>query len=535
MTEANSHAEPPSTPRPTRVGWFSTWNSRCGIAEYSKYLLTEFDSNRFDWKVLASHSDVLVAPDDQRVVRCWTNSTGTITDLLNVILTERFDVVVVQFKIQVDFGFLTLQQLEALIANCHCVGTKIVVMLHATDGADPCGKMVPYPRIALALSTVDRVLVHSPQDRDRLRSFGVEHNVELFPHGYISLASYDQAAVRKAVGFEQDAVLIGSHGFLLPQKGIDVLIKAVALLRQTGIPARLLLVTALYPIAESEQHLALCREIATACGIADDVIFETRFLPADVSLKLLAACDVIVYPYQTSIESVSGAVRLGLASRRLVMCSPLPIFSDVADVVHSLRGLQAEDVCADLQQFFADRAAPAANIERQSEWVEQHAWPRLAHLLQDMLVAPNRGRDPAATLTWLGQYLTHLEADKTAVVREVEAQQSRFTQAQAQIETLQKSSAHWQNAAVAATMQIEAMQGSTSWRLTRPVRVVGEVAHDLRRSSSSVSSLLSALQLRMRGKASGETAADHAPAHLSAVERAIYDDLKYAIDRIKAA
>src|ERR1700693_4450734 len=121
-------------PQPSiRVGWFSTWNSRCGIAEYSKNLLNEFDTERFDWTVLASQNDLLVVPDSGRVIRCWTNSDGSAGHLLAILLREHFDVLVIQFKIQADFGFLSFFHLEAIIACCHCVGTRVFLILHATD------------------------------------------------------------------------------------------------------------------------------------------------------------------------------------------------------------------------------------------------------------------------------------------------------------------------------------------------------------------------------------------------------------------
>src|ERR1700761_8315021 len=93
---------PSNRPAPTarsrrrlRIGWFSTWNSRCGIAEYSKYLLDEFEPTQLDWRILASRNDVLVAADDERVIRCWTNHKGAVRELLAVVCEERFDVLVI--------------------------------------------------------------------------------------------------------------------------------------------------------------------------------------------------------------------------------------------------------------------------------------------------------------------------------------------------------------------------------------------------------------------------------------------------------
>ena len=556
----------------TRLGWFSTWNSKCGIAEYSKYLLGEFDPELFDWTVLASRNDVLVAPDEGQVIRCWSSSAGAAEPLLNVVLKERFDVLVVQFKIQVDFGFLSLQQLEALIACCHCAGTRVVLILHATDGADPAGNMVPFTRIAQSLSTADRILVHSQADIGRLRAFGVEGGVELFPHGYLDLGPQDQLASRQAHQLPREGLIIGSHGFLLPQKGIDKLISALTLLRANGTRAKLLLVTALYPISASEGHLALCRRLAAEQGVADDVIFETRFLPREVSLRLLAACDVIVYPYQISSESVSGAIRLGLASRRPVMCSPQPIFSDVSTVVHFLRGLTPNDICEDLQEFLSDKDGRERLCARQAEWVEQHSWPRVAQTLQEILRQPISNRALREGNTWIGRYVADVFADREASeydarnriaavendarawIAAVESDaRARIAavenDAHARIVSAEQSSQHWHTVAEDAQRQVEDAQRqvqevyrSSSWRITRPLRGLSRFLRLLRSASVKLGPLLQRLAsprkplqaaAPQKSELSPERASRIAQLTLSLREQKIYLDLARAYTRNK--
>lgn len=548
-----------------RLGWFSTWNSRCGIAEYSKYLLGEFNPERFDWTVLASRNDVLVAPDEKQVIRCWSSSAGAAEPLLNVVLKERFDVLVVQFKIQVDFGFLSLQQLEALIACCHCAGTRVVLILHATDGADPAGNMVPFTRIAQSLSTADRILVHSQADVGRLRAFGVEGGVELFPHGYLDLGPQDQLASRQAHQLPREGLIIGSHGFLLPHKGIDKLISALKLLRCNGTRAKLLLVTALYPTSASEGHLALCRALAAEQGVADDVIFETRFLPREVSLQLLAACDVIVYPYQISSESVSGAIRLGLASRRPVICSPQPIFSDVSTVVRFLRGLTPNDICEDLQELLSNREGRERLCTRQAEWVEHHSWPRVAQTLQEILRQPTSNRTLQERNAWIGRYVADVFADRetseydaknriaavendarvriAAVENDARARIAAVeNDARARIVSAEQSCQHWQIIAEDGQRQVQEIYRSNSWRITRPLRGLSRLPQLLRSTFVKLRPLLQTLSSPRKplqaaephkSELSLERASRIAQLNLSLRAQKIYLDLTRAYTRNK--
>ena len=476
-----------------RLGWFSTWNSRCGIAEYSRYLLNEFDTQRFDWTVLASRNDLMVAADQGHVIRCWTDHTGSVTALLDVVLRERFDVLLINFKVQVGFDFLSLYQLESLIACCHSVGTKVVMILHATEGADSTGSKVELARIVESLSTVQRICVHSQADLDRLRAFGLRNNVEIFPQGCIDLGPpAPSVACRQAMRLPDDMPIIGSYGFLLPHKGIDKLIQALALLKEAGTRAKLLLVNALYPIPASEEYFGSCRLIADQRGVRDDVLFETRFLSPEISLRMLAACDVIVYPYQKSGESVSGAVRFGISSRQPIFCSPLQIFSEVSSVVRFLRGFRAEDIYQDLQDFLSDNNARQSLAERQADWIQRHSWQHVAQLLQEQLEVVASKRTSMTVNTWIGRYISDLQRDhelaETATAAEIAALDRKAreqisearAEAAAQVAQSRGDALHWKALA-------DSVYASTSWRLTAPMRRLGEI---LRSSAARLAKLI---------------------------------------------
>jgi glycosyltransferase involved in cell wall biosynthesis len=460
---------------PVRLGWFSSWNSRCGLAEYSKYLLQEFDADRFDWTILASNCDQTLGADDQRVVRCWTNSAGSVQPLLNVLIENCFDVLVVQFKIQVDFGFLSLPQLETLIACCHALNTRVVLMLHATDGADLSGDAVSFRRIVGALRSVDRIFVHSPLDVERLATFGVSTNVELISHGYASAGVNEKSSCRSEFGLPEDAFIVGSHGFLLPNKGIDRLIEAFARFRQATKNCKLVLATALYPIHDSEQHLRDCQALAANLGIAEDVVFESRFLPIDHCIRLLGTCDVIVYPYQLSAESSSAAVRAGIASGRPNLCSPLPIFSDVSQVVHYLKGINVDDICEGLASFQLDSKSKSSTSTRQLEWVEQNSWKNVTCLLQAKITELAPTPRQTKNQHWLARYISNVLQDSEsfgiAMRARVAELQAKASMQEDRITALEK--------ALASTIDNHAIQlndvyQSTSWRVTRPIRQFGK-------------------------------------------------------------
>src|SRR5207244_3133630 len=99
----------------------STWNCRCGIAEYSRHLLDHFDADRSEWTILASYDDQTLRPDGDNVIRCWGNTAGSVRSLLEAVNEGRFEVLVLQYKIQLGFGWLSLKHFEALVALCHAI------------------------------------------------------------------------------------------------------------------------------------------------------------------------------------------------------------------------------------------------------------------------------------------------------------------------------------------------------------------------------------------------------------------------------
>jgi glycosyltransferase involved in cell wall biosynthesis len=145
------------------------------------------------------------------------------------------------------------------------------------------------------------------------------------------------------------------------------------------------MLNALYPGPESAaEYRALSRTIAEL-GLDAHVTLMTDFLDERTVLGQLAAADLIIYPYQHTQESGSGAIKLGLASLTPVVCTPLPIFDDGNDVVHRLPGITPSEIASGLDGLLADRPKLAGHRIRQKEWVEAHEWTNLSRRLDGLL------------------------------------------------------------------------------------------------------------------------------------------------------
>jgi glycosyltransferase involved in cell wall biosynthesis len=370
----------PLANRPLRLGMVSTWNSRCGVASYARYLLSSLPPAAFDCTIFACRGEETVEPDGPNVHRCWDGAGNPdLSDLTVQLARADLDAVLIQF----NFSFYELRALGALIERLTADGIAVVVFFHSTRDVHD----LSLRTIAPALGLADRLLVHGIADLNRLKSFGLVDNVTLFPQGVVEHRAGDAAGTRARLDLPGAGPVVASYGFLLPPKGIELLIEAFVAVRQTHPDARLLLVNALYPIPESTALRERCDALIERLGLADAVLLVDAFLEDAESLCLLECADLVVYPYQATAESSSAAVRFGLASGRPVACTPLEIFDDVADIVHRLPGSDATSIADGIINLLADPTLLASHTPRQQEWLRAHSWRVLGRRIAGMVRA----------------------------------------------------------------------------------------------------------------------------------------------------
>jgi glycosyltransferase involved in cell wall biosynthesis len=364
-----------------RLGWISSWNSKCGIAAYSSFLINELDSSGFDVRIFASKNDVVIATDDRNVCRCWTDHSGDVDELLVELANADLNAIIVQH----NFGFISMRGIGKLIEFAHSRNLPIIFTFHATKDVNTSGLKASLGSIVNELSGAARLLVHGLDDLNRMKEWGLVQNAAIFPHGVLSRPMADMRGARESACIPLGAKVIASYGFMLPHKGLEQLIEALALIRQNQTNVYLLMVNALYPNPVSDQVLMRCRKLIEDLSLNEVVSMVTDFLPDERSLALLDAADVIAYPYQETAESSSAAVRHGLASHRPVACTPLTIFDDVSKVVHLLPGLKPQQIAQGLLYLLSTPQLLEAKSESQEEWLHAHAWPIIGHRLAGMI------------------------------------------------------------------------------------------------------------------------------------------------------
>jgi glycosyltransferase involved in cell wall biosynthesis len=227
---------------------------------------------------------------------------------------------------------------------------------------------------------------------NRLKEIGLENNVTLFPHGVTFIDDLHISIT------ETNAPLtLGTYGFFLPPKGFDKLISAVSILHDRGTTVNLHMINAEFPDITSRVAIDNAQKQILDLNLQDHIVLDTRFLTDIESFSKLQETDVIVFPYQNTAESASGAVRQALALNLPVVTTPLKIFEDVKNLTLTLSGTTPEDIANGLEPIVKSLKDVTYNptLTKQignlhqstTKWRQTHAYQVLAQRLWNIIKA----------------------------------------------------------------------------------------------------------------------------------------------------
>ncbi|WP_068094691.1 glycosyltransferase [Novosphingobium rosa] len=363
------------------IGWISTWNERCGIATYSKHLIDAMDGD----VVVFGPKNFEKVDDGDQAVRVWHRGKDDtrLGDILSTKEAERIDVFVIQF----NNTFFNHTDLGNFVEKARALGKPVVICLHATRDQVETQPEKDYhlSYMVPTLAVCDRVLVHSVEDLNRLKKLGLVHNVALFPHGALV------HEVNKSSRADDDLPLIATYGFALPHKGLSQVVEAVKLLKDRNQPVRLRLVNSEHPASVSGDLLKNLYDLCQVLGLGDQVEFHNHFLKDEDSLDLLSEANLVVFAYQNTAESASGAVRYGMTANQPVAVTPIPIFDDLQNSVYRFSGTSPEAIADGIERILAsieNRDDEYKLVsERASSWRKEHDYRRVAKRLRNICKA----------------------------------------------------------------------------------------------------------------------------------------------------
>jgi glycosyltransferase involved in cell wall biosynthesis len=167
----------------------------------------------------------------------------------------------------------------------------------------------------LVLRLADAYIVHDARSREALaRQVSPGKPVAVIHHGILASAGVERSAAdaRRSLGVPADAKVVLCFGNVRPYKGVDVLLRAFAGVRENVPEARL--VIAGKPWEDWARYERLIAEL----GLGDAVDTHLGFVPASEVGTFFAAADVVVLPY-LQFDAQSGVATRALHHGRALV------------------------------------------------------------------------------------------------------------------------------------------------------------------------------------------------------------------------
>ena len=365
------------------TAWISTWNTRCGIATYSENLSMAFPKDKFI--VLANKDPHVVRSDESFVRRVWTPTSKGLASLLSEISLLKPQALVVQHQ----SGQFGVDWLVEILLLCQKIESDSYLFLHnPKEVFDYCKDDIGLVRRILGLPT--RVFVHRASDLSLLEESRNAENLVLFPHG-VYFGPGESSSSRPENSPLRSKRVVACFGFLLPHKGVLPLVEAIHSLLDKIPNVHLLLLNSINDDPKSLVELHRLESLLVRLKMGNHVTRIHHFLDEVEILSHLKNAEVIVYPYQSSNESSSGAVKMGIAAGRPIAVTPLPVFEDIPkDVAYRLPGVSPDKIAEGLQFLMLDQNLQRSLVGHMAAYREERRWDalseRLLHTIQGNMI-----------------------------------------------------------------------------------------------------------------------------------------------------
>jgi len=365
----------------TKLGMVSTWNTKCGIAEYTRYII-EGLPNDIEVTVFSNHVDLkeLIREDEGNVIRCWNAYFDDLDQLYRNIIKENLNKIHFQF----NFGLFELNALISLINKLRLKGVKTIITFHSVDDTEAFGKEISLRDFKEDLKLVESIWVHTSDDREKLLSIGLDDNVIQIPQGNKVYPDTDKNLIRSNIF--SNSKIISTFGFFLPHKGILETIRALPKLVEIWPDILFLVISALYPNSISAEYYTKCKQEAERLKLNKNVIFMKNFLDEEECIELLQASDMVVMPYKETKESSSAAVRFALASHRPVMVTDLPIFKEFNDEVYKIQNSSPDAIADGIIKLYGSKDQRDQIIASSEKLIELNSWENIVNIYNEKIL-----------------------------------------------------------------------------------------------------------------------------------------------------
>jgi len=313
-----------------RVNYISTWNVKCGIAEYSKFLIDAMNQiGTIKTNIFPVINETIKKIKNPFQYLKLAFKAGKNCDLVHIQYQPSFFII---YPVPLSFFPIMIAILRLRSK------AKVVVTIHEFGNRNELGTKINM-RFLRRMSNL--LIIHSSEHRQVLLQSGFkEERIVQIPQGTIVGQILDKTECKKKLGLTGKKVLI-VFGFINPVKGYDLVINALQYLSKDTV----LLVLG---SPRNQQHIGYLNQLKTmavALCVEERVKF-LGFIPNEDIPIVMNAADIAILPYK-AMEG-SATLNMVLGYKVAVITSDLNYFKETKqnyNCIELFRKNDYQDLC----------------------------------------------------------------------------------------------------------------------------------------------------------------------------------------------
>ncbi|MBX7107462.1 MAG: glycosyltransferase family 4 protein [Chitinophagales bacterium] len=207
-------------------------------------------------------------------------------------------------------------------------GFRVVATIHDIESFDKYGQEINPRKYGKFRHAIDQIIVHSDYAKTSLEKYFPgfpEHDIHIVPHGdsdFLFNKPITKEEARQKLNLPMDQQLVLFFGQIKKVKGLDVLLRAHAIVRDKMPNVKLLVVGKPWKV-EQEEFDAIVQEK----NLEKDCILNYSYVPNEIIPYYFAAADIVTLPYREIYSS--GVMIRSLDYSAAIVSSDLDTFKKI--------------------------------------------------------------------------------------------------------------------------------------------------------------------------------------------------------------
>lgn len=217
---------------------------------------------------------------------------------------------------------------------------KVVATVHDVEAFDKFGKKINANKYKKFEIKIDEIIVHSNYAKESLLKYFTNtpenkiHVVPILDIDFLYKSSLTRVEARKKLNLPQNDKLILFFGQIKKVKGLDILLKAFALIRKQSSNVKLIITGIPWKVSFDE-----FQKIIDDNDMRNEVIINLNYIPNETIPVYYNACDITVLPYR-KIYSSAIIIR-SLDYGAAIIASNLDVFKNI--ITENVNGILFEN------------------------------------------------------------------------------------------------------------------------------------------------------------------------------------------------